>query len=68
MRRQALQQIVRVLKPGGVAILSDYNHTSEYAQQLRQAGLMVERRWGNPVYTFPPLRIVIARKPQLSLR
>jgi arsenite methyltransferase len=68
MRRQALQQIVRVLKPGGVAILSDYKHTSEYAQQLRQAGLMVERRWGNPIYTFPPLRIVIARKPQLSLR
>lgn len=68
MRGQALQQIVRVLKPGGVAILSDYKHTGEYAQQLRQAGLMVERRWGNPLYTFPPLRIVIARKPQLSLR
>ncbi len=52
MRRQALQQIVRVLKPGGVAILSDYKHTAEYAQQLRQAGLMVERRWGNPRLHF----------------
>jgi arsenite methyltransferase len=68
IRAQAVQQIVRVLKPEGVAILSDYKHTGEYAQQLRQAGLMVERRWGNPLYTFPPLRIVIARKPQLSLR
>jgi SAM-dependent methyltransferase len=68
LRRQAMQQIVRVLKPGGVAILSDYKHTAEYAGQLRHAGLMVERRWGNPLYTFPPLRIVIARKSQLSLR
>jgi arsenite methyltransferase len=62
-RRRAVQQIVRVLKPGGVAILSDYKLTGEYAEQLRQADLMVERRWGNPLYTFPPLRIVVARKP-----
>jgi SAM-dependent methyltransferase len=62
MRRHAVQQIVRVLKPGGLAILSDYKLTGEYAQQLREAGLMVERRWGNPLYTFPPLRIVVARK------
>lgn len=62
-RRRAVQQIVRVLKPGGVAILSDYKLTGEYTQQLQKAGLRVERRWGNPLYTFPPLRIVIARKP-----
>jgi arsenite methyltransferase len=61
-RRQALQQIARVLKPGGVAILSDYKRTGEYARQLRLAGLSVERIWGNPLYTFPPLRIVVARK------
>jgi arsenite methyltransferase len=67
-RGQALQQIVRVLKPGGVAILSDYKLTGQYEEQLREAGLVVERRWGNPLYTFPPLRIVVARKPQLSLR
>jgi SAM-dependent methyltransferase len=61
-RGRALQQIVRVLKPGGVAIISDYKLTGEYADQFRQAGLIVERRWGNPLYTFPPLRIVVARK------
>jgi arsenite methyltransferase len=61
-RRQAVQQIGRVLKPGGIAILSDFKLTGEYAQQLRNAGLAVERRWGNPLYTFPPLRIVIANK------
>jgi arsenite methyltransferase len=61
-RLLALEQIIRVLKPGGVAILSDYKLTGEYAGQLRKAGLTVERRWGNPLYTFPPLRIVVARK------
>jgi arsenite methyltransferase len=51
------------LKPGGQAILSDYKLTGEYAAQLQTAGLLVLRRWGNPLYTFPPLRIVVARKP-----
>jgi arsenite methyltransferase len=62
-RRRALEQIVRVLKPGGQAILSDYKLTGEYAAQLQTAGLLVLRRWGNPLYTFPPLRIVVAHKP-----
>jgi arsenite methyltransferase len=62
-RTRAFQQIARVLKPGGLALLSDYKLTAEYAAQLRQAGFSVERKWGNPLYTFPPLRIVIARKP-----
>lgn len=62
-RRRALLQIARVLKPHGVALLSDYKSTGEYAHILKQARLSVERKWGNPIYTFPPLRIVIARKP-----
>lgn len=66
-RRRAVQQIARVLKPGGVALLSDYKLTGEYAKQLHEEGLVVERRWGNPLYTFPPLRIVVARKPAVSL-
>jgi len=62
-RSRALEQIVRVLKPGGIAILSDYKLTGEYAGHLRRSGFTVERRWGNPLYTFPPLRVVVARKP-----
>jgi arsenite methyltransferase len=62
LRRQAVQQIARVLKPGGTAILSDYKLTGEYAKELQAQGLSVRRQWGNPLYTFPPLRIVIAKK------
>ncbi|HZL26867.1 MAG TPA: class I SAM-dependent methyltransferase [Acidobacteriaceae bacterium] len=61
-RRKALHEIVRVLKPGGLALISDYKLTGEYVAEFRAMGLSVERRWGNVVATFPPLRIVIARK------
>ena len=65
-RYRAVRQIARVLKPGGVALISDYKKTGEYAEQLQLAGLTVERKWGNPLYTFPPLRIVVARKPPFT--
>jgi arsenite methyltransferase len=62
-RRRALQQIVRVLKPGGIAIISDYKRTGEYAREFRGAGLLVEKKLGRLLTTFPPLTVVIARKP-----
>jgi arsenite methyltransferase len=52
-RRQALQQIVRVLKPGGIALISDYKRTGEYADELRKAGLIVEKKRGSLITTFP---------------
>jgi SAM-dependent methyltransferase len=61
-RKRALEEIVRVLKPGGTAILSDYKLTKEYAEQLRSAGLAVERGGVDWLRTFPPLRIVTAHK------
>ena len=62
-RQQALAQIVRVLKPGGLALISDYKRTAEYAEAFRAAGLTVEKKRGSFLTTFPPLTIVIARKP-----
>jgi arsenite methyltransferase len=63
-RLQACHEIVRVLKPGGVAILSDYKLTGEYAMAFRDAGLQVERKFPNLLTTYPPLRILVARKNQ----
>lgn len=63
LREQAVREVARVLRPGGLAVLSDYRHTGEYAAVLRFLGWQVERRWGNVVTTFPPLRMVVARKP-----
>jgi arsenite methyltransferase len=63
-RRRAIEQIARVLRPGGVAILSDYKLTREYARQLRELGFSVTKRRGSLMTTFPPLTVVIARQPE----
>jgi arsenite methyltransferase len=62
-RLAAVDHIARLLMPGGVAILSDYKRTGEYADELRKAGLIVEMRRGRMFATFPPLSVVVARKP-----
>jgi len=62
-RVEACQEITRVLKPGGVAVISDYKHTREYQQVLAKAGLTVEKCPLDWTRTFPPLRILVARKP-----
>jgi arsenite methyltransferase len=61
IRIKACQEIVRVLKPGGIAIISDFKLTGEYAKVMRNAGLNVERKLPS-LLTFPPLRILLARK------
>jgi arsenite methyltransferase len=62
-RQQALHQILRVLKPGGIALISDYKLTAEYAKEFSGSGLVVEKRRGSFITTFPPLTVVVARKP-----
>lgn len=63
-RQRALAEIARVLRPGGLALLSDYKRTGEYAAQLREMGFIVTMKWGSFATTFPPLRVVIAHKTQ----
>lgn len=62
-RQKAVREIARVLKPGGEAILSDFKSTARYARELRRAGFDVKRLWPNLLTTYPPLWIVVARKP-----
>ncbi len=60
-RAEACREIVRVLKPTGVIVISDYKHVREYRDNFRASGLKVELmplNWD----TFPPLRILVARK------
>lgn len=57
-RDKACREIVRVLKSGGVALISDFKHTKQYANEFQKAGLRtsISRRFYFD--TFPPLRIV----------
>jgi SAM-dependent methyltransferase len=62
-RAKACREIVRVLKAGGVAIISDYKLMKEYAAEFANAGLKVEMYPLDWTGTWPPLRILVARKP-----
>ena len=61
-RLAALHQIVRVLAPGGTALISDYKLTSEYAEIFAAACLTVTKKRGSFLTTFPPLTVVMAHK------
>jgi SAM-dependent methyltransferase len=61
-RRKAIEQIVRVLKPGGQVALLDIRHTAEYAEDLRAAGMQNVERSGLTFWIFPPVRVVTGRK------
>jgi arsenite methyltransferase len=62
-RAAALDEIDRVLRPGGTVVLSDLAHVDdEYAPHLASRGFTVTRLERVPG-TFPPQRLVVARKP-----
>ncbi len=61
-REQACSEIYRVLKPGGVAIISDYKHSSEYKAAFAAAGMRIDNSKTSWFSTFPPLTLVKAAK------
>jgi SAM-dependent methyltransferase len=61
-REQAYQEIVRVLKPGGVALISDFQYTKQVVEAFRLAGLKTEVLGPYWKDTFPSLSIVVGQK------
>jgi ubiquinone/menaquinone biosynthesis C-methylase UbiE len=62
-RAAALDEVTRILRPGGTVVLSDLAHVAdEYAPHLARAGLVVRRPVRVPG-TFPPQRLLVAQLP-----
>ncbi|HET9363851.1 MAG TPA: class I SAM-dependent methyltransferase, partial [Candidatus Angelobacter sp.] len=66
-RAQACREIVRVLKPGGTALISDFILTGFYQKVFTEAGLKTSRTSMN-LLSYPPLRIVCAEKNDFKTR
>jgi ubiquinone/menaquinone biosynthesis C-methylase UbiE len=64
--REAILEIVRVLKPGGKVALMDIRHVREYAAGLLGAGMNDVKVSGLSFWIFPPVRTVTARKGRVD--
>jgi arsenite methyltransferase len=62
-RERACQEIARVLKPGGVAVIADSKFTDDYAAAFARAGCALNGSAPIRIHFYPPLRLLIARKP-----
>ena len=61
-RAQAIKEMVRVTKPGGIIAIQDFMNIDEYSHILKQLPVtkitLSARSW----WIFPPVRIVMAQK------
>ena len=65
-RAQAIQEIHRVLKPGGQIALLDFTATDEYIASFQALGWEELNRSSPSFWMFPPVRVVSGSKPVLS--
>ncbi len=61
-RAAAVAELGRVLAPGGTALIVDWRGTATVADGLRAAGCHDVTRSGRRWLTFPPARVVTARR------
>ena len=62
-RELACRQIIRILKPGAVAVIADYKHTAAYSKHFLQLGGQVEKIGTYIFSTFPALTVIKVSKP-----
>ncbi len=62
-RKTACAEISRVLKSGGTAVISDFRHTRQYKNNFNALGLQATLLPANYFTTFPPLTILVVKKP-----
>ncbi len=62
-RARAIDEIHRVLKPGGQIALLDFMATGEYLASLQALGWEALNQSGPSFWMFPPVRVVSGRKP-----
>ncbi len=63
-RTRAIAEIARVLAPGGVVVIQDFQNVQRYAEDLRSNGLTVDKISGLQFRIFPPARYLVARRPR----
>lgn len=63
-RKTAIQEMGRALKPGGWLAIADIEHTGEYEQVLREAGMQSVRRSGPNFLFVTPTYTLVAQKPE----
>ena len=61
-REKACEEIVRVLKPGGTALIADFRHTKEYVGNFTKMGVNSRRLSPDYLGTFPAVAIVVVKK------
>lgn len=61
-RKVACEQICRVLKKGGTAVISDFRHVKEYNQNFKELGLKTELLPAAYLTTFPAVTTLIVKK------
>jgi cyclopropane fatty-acyl-phospholipid synthase-like methyltransferase len=63
-RRQAIQEMYRVLQPGGRLVMFDIIHSHEYPPLLKELGAELKHVSTNGRLFFMPGRLIVAEKPK----
>lgn len=63
-RKTACKEILRVLKPGGTAIISDFRHVKQYRENFDELGVTTKLLPANYFTTFPAITTLIVKKQE----